>query len=314
MNKFEKALAAELPLVLDGGLATELEASGFNIDGDLWSAALLQTHPAAILAAHRAYLDSGADCIISASYQASRMGFTSQGLSASEADLLILKSVALACTARDEYLADNPSQTNGPLVAASIGPYGAALADGSEYSGNYDVSDRQLREFHESRLALLDQSDADLFACETIPNYVEAVVLRDLLNAVQKPAWVSFSCRDESQISDGTSLRDACALFANHENVAAVGINCTAPGFVTALIGEARAGAPEKAIVVYPNSGETYHSDDNSWSGNDLNGENDFRVEKWLQAGASMIGGCCRTGPGEIAAIKKRLQEKQIAP
>lgn len=310
MNKFEKALAENRFLVLDGGLATELEANGFDIEGHLWSAALLQTNPQAIVAAHCAYLDAGADCIISASYQASRAGFMSQGLSAEAADQLILDSVALACQARDLYLSRHPELLRQPLVAASIGPYGATLADGSEYSGNYHVSIRELRAFHEPRLRLLDSSAADLLACETIPDHAEALVLRDLLNDVRKPAWVTFSCRSETELSDGTSLRDACALFAGHKKVLAVGINCTAPNFVTGLIGEARLGAPDKAIVVYPNSGETYHAQDNSWSGVGVTDENGFRVADWFAAGAHVIGGCCRTGPLQIAAIRKQLQKQ----
>jgi len=315
MNIFEKILLRDEPVLLDGGLATELEAQGFDIAGELWSAALLKSNPVAIVNAHRAYLDVGAECIISASYQASRQGFMSLGLSAAAADQLIVSSVELACTARDEFLAANPDVKQPPMVAASVGPYGAALADGSEYTGSYDISAVALREFHECRLEILDDSGADLLACETIPDIVEAQILCDLLEDAATPAWVSFSCRDEERISDGTKLREAVAMFADHSRVLATGINCTPPGLITALIGEVRKGAPEKTIVVYPNSGETYHAADNSWSGSAGDADPEFDVAAWLDAGAKLIGGCCRTGPANIASIKSLLnvQERQDA-
>jgi homocysteine S-methyltransferase len=202
--------------------------------------------------------------------------------------------------------------TRAPLVAASIGPYGATLADGSEYTGDYAIPAAGLREFHEPRISLLDGSAADLIACETIPNIDEASVLAELLRTTGKPAWVAFSCKDGKHISDWSLLRDACALFTQHPGVLAVGVNCTPPQFISSLIAEARTGAPDKAIVVYPNSGETYHADDNSWSGDRQVAAFGFRVGDWWQAGARVIGGCCRTGPAEIAQIRDALQQVSL--
>ena len=308
MNIFEEALLRGETVLLDGGLATELETQGFDIAGVLWSAALLQSNPGAIVNAHRAYLDAGADCIISASYQASRLGFMSLGLSAAASDQLIAGSVELARTARSEFLAANSTTNKSPIVAASVGPYGAALADGSEYTGSYDISAAELREFHSSRLEILDRSGADVLACETIPDIVEAEVLCDLLRDVATPAWIAFSCWDERRISDGTLLSEAVALFADHPRVLATGINCTPPGLITALIGEVRIGAPQKAVVVYPNSGETYHAADNSWSGSAGDADPEFDISAWLDAGATLIGGCCRTGPENIASIGRQIR------
>lgn len=307
MNKFERALKERRVVILDGGFATQLESMGFDIDGELWSARLLDGNPRAIIDAHRAYLDAGADCIISASYQASRRGFMAMGKTAEESDRLIVSAVALALQARREYLADNPSVYPPPLVAASVGPYGATQHDGSEYTGDYDISEDDLRDFHAERLQLLDQSGADVLAVETIPNFGEAKVLSELLQQANTPAWVSFACRDGEHISDGTKLSDAAALFANHPRVLALGVNCTPPEFVTALIGEVRRVAPEKPVIVYPNSGETYHAEDNSWSGKACDFDRDFDVMAWREAGAKLIGGCCRTGPHDIAAIRSLL-------
>lgn len=308
MNKFERLLSRDGPVILDGGLATQLEVMGHDLSGGLWSAGMLASNPQAIVDAHRAYLDAGADCIIAASYQASRAGFMARGMSEAEADDLIASAVRLALRARDEFLADNPSRAPGPIVAASVGPWGATQQDGSEYTGDYDIGDRALGRFHAERLRLLDESGADVLAVETIPNFREAQILCGLLDDCSTPAWVSFACRDEQHISDGSRLWAAAALFDESPSVLAVGINCTPPGLILPLIGEVRTAVPGKAVVVYPNSGETYHADDSSWSGIACDFDREFDVEAWYRAGAKLIGGCCRTGPGDIAGIRARLR------
>lgn len=302
-NLFVEALAGSGAILLDGGLATELEARGHDIGTGLWSAALLRSDPQAIIDVHRAYLDAGARCIVSASYQASRKGFMSLGMSANAADELIQSSVSLAKKARRQYLDDNPATDPMPIVAASIGPYGATLHDGSEYRGNYGVGRDALRRFHEERLNVLDQAGADVLACETIPDYEEAQVLCDLLQDTQNPAWISFSCRDERCISDGTPLEKVAGLFRDHPRVLAIGINCTAPYLISGLIGQIKIAAPDKAIVVYPNSGENFDVETNSWSGTVSQLECAIAAKAWRDAGAKLIGGCCRMGPQHIAAM-----------
>ncbi len=309
-NLFPQALKRPEPILLDGGLATELEARGYDINTDLWSAGLLQCDPQAIIDVHRAYLDAGAQCIISASYQASGQGFMQLGISANVADELIASSVLLARTARRQYLDDNPGTDPLPIVAASIGPYGATLHDGSEYTGNYGVSRDAIRRFHEERLRILDQAGADVLACETIPDYQEAQVLCELLEDVKNPAWISFSCRDERHISDGTPLEQAARLFRDHPRVLAIGINCTPPRLISSLIDRVKAAAPDKAIVVYPNSGEKYSAEKRSWSGTVSPGECAAAAEAWRDAGAKLIGGCCRMGPQHIAAMGEQLAKK----
>lgn len=304
---FARALARRAPLLLDGGLATQLEAQGHDLGTKLWSAALLRSDPQAIVKAHRAFLEAGAECIISASYQASREGFMALGLSAAEADHLIARSVELAIAARDAFVHEHPERPFVPLVAASVGPYGAVLHDGSEYRGRYGLDRAALREFHEPRLRLLDQCGADLLACETIPDRDEAEVLGELLATAATPAWISFSCRDGRTICDGTPIADIAARFDDHPTVLAVGVNCTAPQHVTSLIREIRAAAPHKAVVVYPNSGERYEARDNSWHGTVTPLDCAAAARDWQAAGATLIGGCCRMGPPHIAAMTDAL-------
>jgi homocysteine S-methyltransferase len=295
-SKFTALLKRNRPLLLDGGLATQLEAQGCDIGNDLWSASLLASDPDAIVTAHRAYLHAGAECLATASYQASREGYAKRGLSESQADDLMLLSVALAKRACRESRVS-------AAIAASLGPYGAMLHDGSEYSGNYGVSTAVLRAFHEPRLALFDNADVDVLALETIPSIEEAEVLSELLRDCQTPAWVSFSCRDGKHISDGTPVATAAGLFADHPAVVAVGINCTPPQFALQLLGELQLAVPEKALLVYPNSGEIYNVDDNSWTGTVTPGDCANAARAWIEAGATIVGGCCRMGPDHIRAM-----------
>jgi homocysteine S-methyltransferase len=273
---FASALERSAPLIIDGGLATQLEAQGCDISNPLWSASLLLEQPREIIAASRAFLDAGAECIATASYQASYEGFSQQGISAEKARELMLLSVELALQARGQSRA---------LIAASIGPYGAMLHDGSEYRGDYEAT-----------------SD------ETIPSIGEARVLAELLASCDTPAWVSFSCPDAQHISDGTPVEEAAAVFRDHPTVLAVGLNCTPAQYATELVRRFRASLPGKAVIAYPNSGETWDAASGTWSGTATPLDFAAAADDWVAAGASIVGGCCRTGPGHIAAIGKKLR------
>jgi homocysteine S-methyltransferase len=311
-NQFEILLENEQAIILDGGLATELEAQGHKLDTELWSAHLLINEPEAIVAAHTAYFAAGANCAIAASYQASQQGFMKLGLTAEQAKALILKAVDLAITAKHQFVATHPDNETLLIVAASVGPYGAALGDGSEYNGDYGVSDAVLRDFHQQRLAWLDASGADVLACETIPSMQEALVLSALLSDCNTPSWVSFSCRDGRHISDGTPIAQCAALFANHPRVKAVGINCTPPHYINELIHIIKRTTLQQNIVVYPNSGETYQASDNTWHGTSTPLECGLAAQQWQQLGANIIGGCCRMGPEHIRNIKHKLPKRCV--
>jgi homocysteine S-methyltransferase len=314
-NSHESPIAAFIErqgfVLLDGGLATELENCGHNLNNNLWSASLLINKAREIRKAHLSYLTAGADCIVTASYQASIPGFLAEGLSAEKAKELIRKSVEIACEAREQCLEDiekNSQSRIRPLIAASIGPFGAYLADGSEYRGNYSASTEQLRTFHESRWEVLVDTPADIFALETIPCFREAAVLLELLRSTPDiRAWISFSCRDESRISDGTHIEECAALFENCEQIVAIGINCTAPQYVSSLIDNTRKGAPDKPIVVYPNSGEMYDGNKKIWGGLQDKKNTGTAAKLWFKHGARLLGGCCRINPGDIAEMRRAL-------
>jgi homocysteine S-methyltransferase len=295
------------PLLLDGGLSHVLESQGHDLNHSLWSARLLDENPEAIVAAHTAYLKAGAQCLITSSYQASVPGLMDKGYTQEKAQLLIQKTVSLAEEAIHR-MGDNDEGMR-PLIAASIGPYGAFLADGSEYRGDYGVDDATLQDYHQPRLALLEQTAADCFACETNPSLQEAKVLSALLEQGQKPAWFSFSCRDKNHLNDGTPIADCVALLKEHPNVFAMGVNCTPPQYISGLIQSIKASGWEQDIVVYPNSGEAYHAETKSWQ--EVSNPMAFAemAQEWLALGANMVGGCCRIGPESIQKLADRMSK-----
>jgi homocysteine S-methyltransferase len=303
-------------MLLDGGLATELEKNGYDLNHRLWSARLLLSDPAAIAAVHRSYLQAGSDCIITASYQASIEGFIAQGIDKKKAESLLELSVKIACYERDHFCEQfPPEQINRlrPLVAASIGPYGAYLADGSEYTGNYGVSRDRLYDFHAKRWEVLAESRADLIACETIPSLEEAEVIAHLADqTAAKNIWVSFSCKNDTSINDGSPIKEAVALFENCRQVIALGVNCTAPRFISGLIGKINRVKQEQQIVVYPNSGEIYDRLHKIWIGKPDPLDFARAAGEWLTKGARLLGGCCRTGPTHIKAIRDYLESGQL--
>jgi homocysteine S-methyltransferase len=330
--------------ILDGGLATELERRGVSLDGILWSARALRDAPEAILAVHRDYLAAGAECLITASYQASTLGFAEafarqENVAGFEVDpdaalpadaeslpeaavefsvqarifamaraasrAALETSVRLAVQAREEFYAAGGKRPI--LIAASLGPYGAALHNGAEFHGNYNVSFTEIVDFHRERLAVLapdgELVGADLVAFETVPSLEEARAIVAALSAYPKvSAWVSFSCRDGEHVAHGEPLRKCAELLDQAPQVSAVGINCTPPAYIAQLLGQLRAGTSKPAIV-YPNSGEGWDAVRRCWTGTaDVDGYGAL-AEQWFAAGAQMVGGCCRTGPAHIRAV-----------
>lgn len=289
-------------LVIDGGMATQLAERGFDLTDHLWSARLLADAPEAIEAVHLEYFEAGADVAITASYQASYEGFAERGLTPDETTRLLRRSVALARSAREIYRARHPGAAGPALVAASVGPYGAIRHDGSEYRGDYGLREDELVDFHRARFAVLAGAGPDLLACETIPSLLEARALVRLLREhPESRAWISFSCRDSAHTSAGDAIADCAALLDAEPQVVAMGVNCVAPELVASLVREF-ASASRKPILVYPNSGEQWNAERRCWEGTASHFT--VHVPDWLSAGASWIGGCCRTTPDDIRRVR----------
>jgi len=292
------------PILLDGGLSYVLERSACDLNHKLWSAHLLFSDPEKILNAHLSYLEAGAECLITSSYQASIQGFLDLGHDLDEAKKYILRSVELAVRARDIFYKKSNSSRK-IYIAASIGSYGAYLADGSEYYGSYEINDDDLRDFHLSRIEILDTSEADFFACETIPSLREANILANIFNNTDKKAWIAFSCKDGQHICDGTPIVKAISGLIKFDSIFAVGVNCSDPNFISSLIRLIKSVTKDKKIAIYPNSGEAYCTETKTWLS--LSKPPDYikMVREWLDLGADILGGCCGIGPKHIQSIGK---------
>lgn len=295
-------------LVLDGALATELESRGANLTDSLWSAKVLIESPELIQNVHLDYLHAGADVITTSSYQCSFDGLQKKGLGHQECVRILTQSVDLARAARDIFTTEKPQAENSkPLIAASIGSYGASLSDGSEYTGNFSLSAAALYDWHLPRFEVLAESGADLIAFETIPSLTEAQAIAKLLaNHPQVLAWISFSANSTARIGSGEDFRQAVELFDSNPNLLAMGINCTSPGNISAVLKSLKE-KPKKPFLVYPNSGENWNAKTRNWD--PASGSSSLSLEtqlgEWWNLGVRNFGGCCRTTPDTIRMISQ---------
>jgi homocysteine S-methyltransferase len=296
VSSFADAVAAG-PIVLDGGLGTLLESHGHDLSSSLWSARLLIEQPDAIRRAHEEYFRAGARVAITSSYQVSYTGLDAAGIGRRDADGVLAHSVRLARQARE----DSGLSPEEAWVAASIGPYGAARADGSEYTGDYGLSVAQLREWHRPRLHALAAASPDAIAIETVPSLAELEALCRELDGLGVPAWVSVTVAD-GRLRSGESLAEAFALASSVPEVVAAGVNCCDTAEVSGALVEL---GGRRAGIAYPNSGEEWHADGRSWSG--TASAIAAGAPDWVAGGARLVGGCCRVGPDQITAIAAAL-------
>ncbi|MBD3006356.1 homocysteine S-methyltransferase [Streptomyces sp. 5-10] len=316
MSVISTSLAAALergPLVLDGGLSNQLEAQGCDLSDELWSARLLADDPGQLEAAHTAYARAGARVLITGSYQATYEGFAHRGVGHEEATALLRRSVELARAGAERAAAERTAEGERAVgewgagepgaepvwVAASVGPYGAMLADGSEYRGRYGLSVAELARFHRPRIEALAAAGPDALALETVPDADEAAALLSAVEGCGVPVWLSYSIAGETTRA-GQPLREAFALAAGVDQVIAVGVNCCEPDDADRAV-EMAADITGKPVVVYPNSGEEWDATARSWRGRAT--FDPGRVKAWRDAGARLIGGCCRVGPERIAEL-----------
>jgi len=312
-NPVEAILQEHGVFILDGALASELERHGGDLNSFLWSARILIENPNLIYQVHTDYFKAGADCAITASYQTSIASLAKFGYTEAEAIAFNQKSVEIAKQARDDFW-EQGQHTNRPkpLVAGSVGPYGAFHAYGAEYVGHYGVTDEVLADFHRKRVEALVEAGAEILAIETVPSIQEAKVLAALLEEFPETyAWLSFTMKDAEHISEGTPIAECAAVFKDHPQIAAIGINCSSTGIVTDVIRILKEHT-DKPIIVYPNSGETFDIPTDKWYGYDPCKAIDANAKAWYDAGARLIGGCCRTKPAEIAAIAQQFRKENV--
>jgi homocysteine S-methyltransferase len=278
----------ERVLVLDGGLSTALEESGFDVSGPMWTGELLLSNPDAITAAHRSFVDAGADILITGSYQISFEGGRSVGWSDEDVERALRNSTAAARLAANEDT----------IVAASVGPYGAHLNDGSEFRGHYNAGARAIRDFHDRRLDIVLDTEPDMLAIETMPDLDEVRMIMELVES-KKPEidfWVSFTVREAGQLSGGATFAEACAVVERHSSAIAIGINCSPLSVITPTLTSVETDLP---FVVYPNAGQSWDSESMSWAGKPEFATH-VNSEEWVSAGARIIGGCCGYGTSQI--------------
>ena len=275
---------------LDGGLSTALENNGNKLTTSLWTGELIRSNPAQITRAHLDFINAGAQIIITSSYQLSYPGCKDRGWSEVDTDQALIASTQLA---KDAITQSGKSVK----VAASVGPYGASLADGSEYKGNYGVSKSALKDFHARRLEILISTSPDYLALETMPDTFEVELLLELLTDCPIPFWLSYSCKEGNQTNAGQSFQSAVDLAGD---AMAVGINCTKPELITELLRSAKSGKP---FIVYPNSGRVWDAKNKVWTGSAAAGFSNKLVNEWIDAGAEIIGGCCGIGAAEIGVL-----------
>lgn len=283
---------------LDGGLSTALERLGANLKTILWTGDLIAASPHLIEQAHLDFIRAGAEIITTASYQISFIGEQTSGLQDTEVSNLLRSSTKIAQSAREKAI--DLGHSSSIKVAASIGPYGAALGDGSEYRGHYEVSEKVLRDFHLRRIAVLLESQPDLFAVETIPSIIEAQIVQEILMEMKVPYWISFSCKDEKAISEGDSFAEAISSLQLDKNLIAAGVNCSNPSFIASLL-ESVNQKSKPEFIVYPNLGRSWDAKKKVWIGEAVQFQE--VIPSWQKLGAKYIGGCCGIGPAELSEI-----------
>ncbi|MBR6472438.1 MAG: homocysteine S-methyltransferase [Firmicutes bacterium] len=303
-------LNKEKIMVIDGSMSTPLERMGADLNDELWTAGILRDQPELIKKVHLDYFRAGADCGITASYQATIPGLIKKGLTEAEAEDIIASSVRIFREARDEWweAEGGASGREYPLCLGSVGPYGAYLADGSEYRGNYSISDDELRVFHRRRMELLKDAGADMLLIETIPSRREAMIAQDLAEELDIDYWISFSCMSGKSICEGDLIRDCVTeLVKDHPHLRMIGVNCTDPRFIVSLIGEIKAGLTEAErdipIGVYPNSGEKYDPRTKTWTKAGEGLAFGAYAYEYMKAGADAVGGCCTTVASHIRQV-----------
>ena len=306
-NTIENILNQTKIMVIDGSMSTPLEKMGCDLNDKLWTARILAEKPELIEKVHYDYLEAGADCGITASYQASVKGLTEAGCSYEQACEIIINSVSVFLSARERWWKEEGESSGRawPLCLGSCGPYGAYLADGSEYRGRYGVSDETLREFHQERARLLWEAGADVLLFETMPSFHEVMICAEIAEEMDADYWISFCCKNETSTWEGDDAEEcACILSAGHPHLKMIGANCTMPANISGIIRSLKKGT-DLPVAVYPNSGEVWDAEEKVWRGSKDGRSFGEYALLWMREGASAVGGCCTTVASHIRQVKE---------
>lgn len=319
-------------LVLDGALGTQLESiipndSEIQPKNDpLWSTKVLMTQPKLIERIHYQYLQSGSDIIMTSTYQASCAGLIKYANSyTDEVAHVWERSVDMANNAIRRHKLENntkPIRNRDPIICGSVGPYGAFLANGAEYTGEYGmISNEELEKHHFKLLQfLILHPDVKLIAIETIPNFREFKVLVNLLTKLlslhgpNQKFYLSINVRNESEMCDGTPVEKVMnylnfkmkTMGILQRNIFAIGYNCVDYHLVTSLIDNLTMfNEFHIPMIVYPNLGYVYSTKHEEYIAYQDTNELELMILDWLKRGVKIIGGCCGSGPQEIEKISE---------
>ena len=267
-------------LLLDGGLGTTLEVAPYNIhfssSTPLWSSHLLVASPQTLLDVQSAFVNAGADVLLTATYNASFEGFVAtprqdplieikdgkypepqgHGYTRAEAGVLMRNAVSIAKSA---FATASPAKQHG-LIALSLGAYGAIMRPSQEYSGSYQPPSMHtvsgLKTWHAERLSVFKESmdtwsKIDFVAFETLPLRAEICAVRKVMaeaneGGEKKRWWVSCVFPDdELKLPDRSSVAEIMDTMLTdyvdgqkEESPWGIGINCTKVGKLRSLVGE----------------------------------------------------------------------------
>ena len=287
--------------LLDGSMSFPMEQLGYNLKNKLWTGKALINNPDLIKDIHKGYIDAGADFISTSTYQISFDRLKNMGYQSEEIKKIFQKSVDIVKDAIEESKLKKEIK-----IVGSFGPYASYDPEASEYIGEYDSTDIEIKKFHLNNIRIIEETDLDIILYETIPCLREIKILSEALSHSTKEIWISITCNEEMEFRDGSSFKDACEIISKIEKITTMGINCFSPLLVKKAIDLLKKYSNKK-ILIYPNSGEIYNPKERFWTGN--NEFNNSMIKNWLSLYPDIIGGCCRIGYDDIKKMRVEIDK-----
>ncbi len=282
--------------LLDGGTGTELDRRGVDIGLPLWSARAIIEAAEVLQDVHRSYLAAGARLITTNTFRTHERSLAKAGMG-DRAAALTHQAVSIARAACDDMATD-------AQVLGSVAP----LEDC--YRPELAPDAATCRSEHEQIIRHLIDGGVDVVLIETMCAAREAIAAVEAARAAQPQQWaISFCLRSTGPpgvLLDGTALSD---VVLHLEGAAFVGINCVPAPQLAEQVAFLRATLPESTpIAAYGNVG--YADEQGGWISTDAIEPNRYATyaADWIEAGATIVGGCCGTSPDTIRAIASKLR------